>query len=522
MNGQVTTTQSVGGIEKVIRPDNVIEMRRYVAGALVTSKYSAGGIQQSSTIQYVLKDHLGSTDVIVDQNGVVVNPNGGNAIKQQQSFDVWGQRRNATNWQTLPASALTAFDHSVTSKGFTGHEMVDEVGIIHMNGRIYDPKIGRFLQADPLVQSPRNTQSYNRYSYVVNNPLGLVDPSGYKYTWLDDGGGWKQIVGVVITAVASYFCAGTCTSSMWAATMAAAGAASAAINGGNIALGALTGAIMGYVGGGNWGEAGFGVADGLAIATAGGVTSMLDGGNFGNGFAAAGLSAWAGYKVGGMKLGESGLGRVLAGAVIGGTISELTGGKFANGAMAGAFSAAVREGLSDGRLHNGDETREYVDAKVGMAATKEANEALGDVLQTTYSTKDVAAKAWSGAVRPVADKYDTEIGSQIFRVKGGYQVGAAHSDGVICSRGGCSVNPNLGGDVAGGARVGIVHTHPGNRMFSDADLNTAARTDVKRYGGPQSVYVSLQNGQVWGWSSTSYDKTLPTWQDYNSRAWLVK
>ncbi|MDM3871234.1 RHS repeat-associated core domain-containing protein [Porticoccus sp. W117] len=65
------------------------------------------------------------------------------------------------------------------TRGFTGHEMLDEVGIIHMNGRIYDPHLARFVQADPIVQSPFNTQSLNRYSYIWNNPLNGIDPSGF-------------------------------------------------------------------------------------------------------------------------------------------------------------------------------------------------------------------------------------------------------------------------------------------------------------------------------------------------------
>jgi RHS repeat-associated protein len=56
--------------------------------------------------------------------------------------------------------------------------MLDELGIIHMNGRIYDPHIGRFMSADPIIQSPYELQSHNRYSYVMNNPLFYTDPSG--------------------------------------------------------------------------------------------------------------------------------------------------------------------------------------------------------------------------------------------------------------------------------------------------------------------------------------------------------
>jgi len=58
-----------------------------------------------------------------------------------------------------------------------------------MNGRIYDPNLGRFLSADPLIQAPYNSQSYNRYSYVMNNPLSLVDPSGY--SWVSKK--WKSV-----------------------------------------------------------------------------------------------------------------------------------------------------------------------------------------------------------------------------------------------------------------------------------------------------------------------------------------
>ena len=54
-----------------------------------------------------------------------------------------------------------------------------------MNGRVYDPEIGRFLSADPIIQDPYNTQSYNRYSYVWNNPLNMVDPSGYAGLTID-------------------------------------------------------------------------------------------------------------------------------------------------------------------------------------------------------------------------------------------------------------------------------------------------------------------------------------------------
>lgn len=69
--------------------------------------------------------------------------------------------------------------NETTQMGFTGHEQLDSVGLVHMGGRLYDPKLGRMLNADPFVQAPANSQSFNRYSYVMNNPISLVDPSGY-------------------------------------------------------------------------------------------------------------------------------------------------------------------------------------------------------------------------------------------------------------------------------------------------------------------------------------------------------
>ena len=67
----------------------------------------------------------------------------------------------------------------VSDRGFTGHKMLAKLKLIHMMGRVYDPTIGRFLSADPHIQFAGHTQSYNRYSYVMNNPLSFNDPSGY-------------------------------------------------------------------------------------------------------------------------------------------------------------------------------------------------------------------------------------------------------------------------------------------------------------------------------------------------------
>lgn len=68
--------------------------------------------------------------------------------------------------------------YAITHRGFTDHEMLDDLDIVHMNGRLYDPDSGRFASADTILAEP-GTQSFNRYSYVANNPLSFTDPTGH-------------------------------------------------------------------------------------------------------------------------------------------------------------------------------------------------------------------------------------------------------------------------------------------------------------------------------------------------------
>ena len=81
----------------------------------------------------------------------------------------------------LALSAFTedaSFDHLWQGK-VTGHEQIPNVGLVNMNGRLYDPALGRFLSPDRNVQFVTDLQSYNRYSYAQNNPLKYTDPTGY-------------------------------------------------------------------------------------------------------------------------------------------------------------------------------------------------------------------------------------------------------------------------------------------------------------------------------------------------------
>ncbi|MCS4308604.1 RHS repeat-associated protein [Rheinheimera pacifica] len=91
-------------------------------------------------------------------------------------FDAFGKPR-ATDGNTLTPPRLQNL--TLSRNGFTDHRHLDEVELIHMNGRAYDYNLGRFLSVDPVIQSPGNSQSLNPYSYIMNNPLAGTDPTGY-------------------------------------------------------------------------------------------------------------------------------------------------------------------------------------------------------------------------------------------------------------------------------------------------------------------------------------------------------
>ncbi|WP_431045598.1 Ig-like domain-containing protein [Roseateles sp. L2-2] len=119
-----------------------------------------------------LKDHLGSVLGVVDGSGNVL---------QRMSYDAWGRRRQTNgvddNWASLGTIA-----NNQDNSGYTGHEHLDQLGLVHMNARLYDPILGRHTSADPTVPDPQNGQGLNRYSYVLNNALAFTDPTGLSPT----------------------------------------------------------------------------------------------------------------------------------------------------------------------------------------------------------------------------------------------------------------------------------------------------------------------------------------------------
>jgi RHS repeat-associated protein len=153
--------------ERIDWSSAVSEEKTYIGPSVVV-------YQQGSTrdVRYLHHDRLGSLDS-------VTNPSGAEVVADSHGFDAFGKPR-ARDWQWSGAKLHPDTDYQKTTEhGFTGHEHLDETLLIHMNGRVYDYQLGRFLSVDPIISNPANSQSINPYSYIGNNPLSGVDPTGY-------------------------------------------------------------------------------------------------------------------------------------------------------------------------------------------------------------------------------------------------------------------------------------------------------------------------------------------------------
>lgn len=161
--GSSSTAIYIGKLyeKKAVTGSVTTHMHHIYAGNILVGTYHKVSNGNTYT-RYFHTDHLGSVEVITNETGGVV---------QRLSYDAWGKRRNPNG---TDASGISA----PTTKGFTRHEHDDELTLINMNAREYDPVLGRFIMPDPIIPGATNSQSYNRYSYVLNNPLSMVDPTG--------------------------------------------------------------------------------------------------------------------------------------------------------------------------------------------------------------------------------------------------------------------------------------------------------------------------------------------------------
>ncbi len=227
-------------------------------------------------IYYYHPDHLGSTNLVTDEQGQVV---------QQVEYRPFGAVAARSGSVSLPQQ-------------FTG-QRADATGLYYYNARYYDPDLGRFVQPDPIVQATSDPQTLNRYSYVRNNPLRYTDPSGYSF--------WSKFFGAIAAVVIGAVTAGL-------GTILSAGLAAGV-------FGALDGGISAYQAGGGWSGAlragGIGFAAGFAGSAAGQFTSS---------FVSAFTSQFAGNAFGSLA----------SGATSGAVGAGLSGGPVGRSVLAGA------------------------------------------------------------------------------------------------------------------------------------------------------------------------------------------
>ncbi|NDP22878.1 MAG: hypothetical protein GZ091_17640 [Paludibacter sp.] len=165
-----------GGKYEIETTGGVDVQRLYLDG----SPYTASIVLEktgaaASQLYYLHRDYLGSVTQISDNNG---------NLAAEYSYDAWGRMRNVNTWQPYAQGSQPTLKFG---RGYTGHEHLNQFGLINMNARLYDPVLGRFYAPDPFVSSGFSND-FNRYMYCRNNPLMYTDPSGKFINWLFWGG----------------------------------------------------------------------------------------------------------------------------------------------------------------------------------------------------------------------------------------------------------------------------------------------------------------------------------------------
>lgn len=299
--------------------------------------------ETNGAYNFLHKDYIGSILAISDEIGNKV---------EQRHFDAWG---NFTHLQIGNGAVITDKNIIDTTsllidRGYTSHEHFAEIGIIHMNGRLYDPLLRRFLNADENIQDPTNTQNYNKYGYGINNPLMFNDPNGEFFQFLGLGVlFWKAVIIGAYIGLTSYVITAAITNQ----GVSLAGGLKAIFFG--AASGAVTfgvGSIFSSTGGAatqfakSLGDAAF-VVKAVAHGVAQGALSLMQNNSFQQSFF-SGFFGSIGASAFGAVAGNAAnsvVGTVAFGAVAGGVGAELAGGNFWQGALIGGIVAGLNHGM---------------------------------------------------------------------------------------------------------------------------------------------------------------------------------
>ncbi|HTZ21620.1 MAG TPA: RHS repeat-associated core domain-containing protein, partial [Opitutaceae bacterium] len=324
----VTTVYVGANFEAVYVGGQLKERRHYIMTPIGRTAVRVEGGSSTSDLNLNLglglvrtrwfhQDGLGSITAITDEWG---------RVETRYAYDAWGkQTKNVLRSQGSGTAGTNGGTTGAweNSRGYTDHEMLADLGLIHMNGRVYDPVLGRFISADPFIGNLNDSQDYNHYSYVGNNPLGFTDPSGHLKLW-------KDVLGPIVQYIAAGY--GAIPSAIVGAT----------INGWKGAVQGFCAGLGRFIGG----DVGYSFSSGFS-------GSLLNGGSLGDAFKAGAIGGAQAYLAG--KIGDyyghtpgdfwNEAGRAFAHGILGGAVEEARGGEFRHGFYAG-FAGSVAGSLA--------------------------------------------------------------------------------------------------------------------------------------------------------------------------------
>ena len=259
---------------------------------------------------FTYTDHLGSILRVTNGTGIII---------ADQNFDAWGRKRNPSTLDYVGAPSVPVWLY----RGYTGHEHLPQFGLINMNGRLYDPVLGRMLSTDNFIHEDAGINGFNRYAYALNNPLKYTDPDGENPLLIAIGVG--ALVGVLSNGIQNeindrpFF----------------ENAGSAALMGG------ISGAIscgIGAIAADNF------FLQMMLHGVSSGIMSEVTGGNFASGFFSGALSSGVASSL----QGAGAVAQILGGGVSGGFGSVIGGGSFLDGFRQGIITSGLNHVLHQG------------------------------------------------------------------------------------------------------------------------------------------------------------------------------
>ena len=365
--------------------------------------------EEKGSYKFLHKDYLGSILAISDEEG--------NKLEQRH-YDAWG---NLTHLQIGNGEVITdpeqiAKAQLLLDRGYTSHEHLWEVGIIHMNGRLYDPLLRRFLNADENIQDLHNTQNYNKYGYVFNNPLMYNDPSG-EFVWM------PLIMGIVSYVAQSYYFNTPITFEGLVKSIAISYIGAGISNGIGTLFQVGKNASLGT-------KILMGIGKMAAHGISQGVLSMVQGGKFWEGALPGAISSAVGdllrIPVGGNigKILDHKATRFAIGTIMGGVSSKLAGGNFWQGAaIAGVvtlFNHFMHENEGEDPkskkrkiIKNTDEALDHYYNGGGDA---ELSRDTQTILHKTPEYQRVVKRLITGKAIKLSGTFDVDMTTEVFHI----------------------------------------------------------------------------------------------------------